>query len=114
MSETLSLALSGLRAAEQQATIAAGHLVNARSSADAAAEDNALKANASSQVTGRTQAVDQAYAWSAGSKDQHFSPPADDVNAVLQLQQARQAYEASAQVLRSEEKMTKEALNLFG
>ncbi|GAB3456675.1 hypothetical protein [Insolitispirillum peregrinum] len=117
MSDSLSMALAGLRNAEQQAATAAIHLAHSNSSVQAEAENEALRSSAAAS-TGRTQMVDQAAVWSARAPEQQAVPAADaatdPVSDVVQLQQARNAYAASATMVSAEEKMTQQALSVLG
>lgn len=118
MSDSLSMALAGLRNAEQQAATAAIHLAHSNSSVQAEAENETLRSQVAAAATGRTQMVDQASVWSARAPEQQaIEAPAaatDVVRDVVQLQQASTAYAASATMVSAEERMTQQALSVLG
>jgi flagellar basal-body rod protein FlgC len=119
----LNVAVSGLKAAETRANVAASNLVNQRSDAVLPAKGasyDGYQPLRVSQLSGApgTRAVvspiDPAYVpLPDGEGDVRAAPNVDVTSNIVELQTAGQAYKAAASVIRTQEEMSKEALDIL-
>ncbi|MCF8480053.1 MAG: flagellar basal body protein [Rhodospirillum sp.] len=119
----LSIAVSGLKAAETRVNVAANNLVNQRSDAPLPATNESYQGYQPQRVDQRSEApgtravvspIVPAYvSLPDGEGGTRAGPNVDVTGNVVELQTAGQAYKAAASVIRTQEEMSKEALDIL-
>jgi len=117
MSDTLTIAQSGLRAAAATAAVAADNLVNARSASPAGEpyRGHVPREPVATSVQGggvsmSLRAVDPAAFTVAGTA----YPNVDEATEILRLKTAERSYGASAALVRTEESLGRTLLDITG
>jgi flagellar basal body rod protein FlgC len=123
MDAVLGTALSGLRAAETRSNVAASNIVNQRSDAPMPAAGGEyrgyapLRVNQSAQAPGTLAVlspIDPAYVpLPDGEGNMRATPNVDLTANVVDLGTAEQAYKASAAVIRVQDAMSKDMLDIL-
>ncbi|WP_413203847.1 flagellar basal body rod C-terminal domain-containing protein [Rhodospirillum sp. A1_3_36] len=119
----LSVAVSGLKAAETRTNVAASNLVNQRSDAALPAKGEGydgyrpLRANQVSNAPGTRAVVspiDPAYVpLPNGEGDVRATPNVDVAGNIVDLKTSSQAYKAATSVIRTQEEMSKDTLDIL-
>lgn len=117
MSDAFAIASSGLRAASAGAATAASNLANARSGSPAQApytgyvpREAVTQTISGGGVAVATRALDPASLTVAGTQ----VPNVDEATEILRLKSAERSYAASASLIRTQDAMSREMIDLIG